>query len=505
MNLFVEDNLIYSHNVDDAGNSLGAPYWAPAPGGAQWPLIEIKAASVGPITQLGSEPVAYPVFPRLPATRVETYLLANSGARSAYRDTVDQRVVDDIASRIPDRGYGTSGGYVSDPDEVGGYPPWTLVTRSPGIALPSNPNLDPDGDTYTNLEEWLHTLAFRLEGDARNARFDTFEDNAADGWIFDSAAANWSVVTDGTTRVLNQSSTAADSQAFLLKSYFYDQVVQAKVKITDFVGSNRFARLYARYRDVGNAYYVTLRTNNTVELKKLDNGTPVLLTTSPAFPVNTTDWYSVRLSAVGGALTATVRNLTTSASVTVTYNDPNPLPPGFAAIGTNFASARFDDVFAGPTGTSIPQLTEDFDDGNAMGWTPTGGTWSVATDGSKIYRQMTNTASLLARSAWNTTVSGANQSVQASVKPLSFNPTSFVSVHARYIDGNNNYYVTLRDTNVFELKKVENGHGETLQGGDDAGDLRSPEVAYDADRSDRYDRAGPHRIHRWRTAADAEG
>ena len=43
------------------------------------------------------------------------------------------------------------------------------------------------------------------------------------------------------------------------------------------------------------------------------------------------------------------------------------------------------------------------------------------------------------------------------MKPLSFNGSSFVSVHARYVDVNNNYYVTLRNTGVFELKKIAGG------------------------------------------------
>jgi hypothetical protein len=166
----------------------------------------------------------------------------------------------------------------------------------------------------------------------------------------------------------------------------------------------------------------------------------------------------VRLSVVGGAISGRVQNLTTNQVVTIEHIDPNPLPPGFAGTGTFFASARFDNFFAGPTGTATPQLTEDFDDGNETGWSESNGSWSVVSSaGSPVYRQDLNTAQLLARASWNTNVANANQSVQATVRPLEFNGTSFVSVHARYVDPNNSYYVTLRNDRRFELKKIQNG------------------------------------------------
>ena len=458
VNLFVDDNLIYNHNVDNTGAPLGAPYWAPPPGGDPWSIVqEIRPGSgTGVINHLSSQPAQFPAVPLLRADRVELSLMANAGARPAFRDPVDLRILGDISSRVANRGYGTDGGYVSNPDEAGGYPNWTPIVRSPGIALPANPSADDDGDTYTNLEEWLHDLAFQLEGDRRIARFDTFEDGDANGWYPDSTPSNWTVATDGSTKVLSQSDTSGDAPAFLANTYFYNQRVQAKVKATAFNGSDRLTRVYARYSDAGNAYYVTLRSSNQIELKKLVNGAIVSLASQP-FLINVNDWYSVRLTVVGGSLSTTVTNLATNATATLSYNDTNPMPPGYAAVGTYKASARFDDVFATPVTTAVPQLLEDFDDNSANGWTSVGGAWSVVTDGSKVFRQSDTTASLLARSSWNTTVASADQSVQAAVKPMAFNGSSFVSVHARYLDANNNYYVTLRNTKVFELKKIEGG------------------------------------------------
>ena len=468
INLFVEDNRTYNYNVDDALNPLGAPFWAPAPGADPWSMVkELFPAppAVGTINHLTSQPSNFPALPLLSSDRVELAVMADAGARPAFRDSVDVRVLDDVAARVSDRGYGTDRGYIDTPADVGGYPNWTTVTRSPGIATPANPSADDDGDGYTNLEEWLHDLAYRLEGDRRVAQFDTFEDGNSSGWYADSPAANWSVVTDGATKVFNQSANTDGQQAFLSKTQFYDQVVQAKVKVTAFntAGySDPFMRVYARYTDANNNYYVTLRSSKKVELKKLQDGTPTTLATA-SLPINVNDWYSVRLSATGGALSVTVKNLTTApfASVTLTYADTSPRPPGYAGVGTFFTTASFDDVYASPAASSLPQLTDDFEDGSATDWTVSGGTWSVlSSGGSNVYRQSDFTAALLARASWNTTVAGADQAVQSTVKVLAFPATSvasFVSVHARYVDSVNNYYVTLRNTKVFELKKVQGG------------------------------------------------
>jgi hypothetical protein len=467
VNLFVEDNRTYNYNVDDSLTPLGAPFWSPAPGTDPWTLVaELRPApGTGVINRLTSQPASFPSLPLISADRVELAVTADSGARPAFHDSVDQRVLDDIAARVMDRGYGTDRGYVDNPAQAGGYPNWTPVTRTPGIVTPTDPNGDSDGDGYTNLEEWLHDLAYQLEGDRRITRFDTFEDGNSSGWYADSLSTNWSVLTDGSTKVFNQSGNADGQQAFLANTLFYDQVLQTKIKVTAFntAGySDPFVRVYARYKDPNNAYYVTLRSSNVVELKKLQNGVPTTLATTP-LPINVNDWYSVRLSVTGGALSATVKNLTSApfASVALTYTDTSPLPPGYAAVGTFFATARFDDVYASPAASSIPQLTDDFSDGSAADWTSTGGTWSVVSSGgSNVYKQNDATSALLSRASWNTTIAGADQAVQATVKVSSFPPTStasFVSLHARYLDANNNYYVTLRNTKVFELKKIQGG------------------------------------------------
>jgi hypothetical protein len=102
-----------------------------------------------------------------PAPRALGRVLARAGA-SLRRDPVDERVVASV-------GAGT-GRLIDTPAEVGGYPalaagtPWKdsdgdgmpdAWERQKRLdpADPADGNADPDGDGFTELEEWLDSLA----------------------------------------------------------------------------------------------------------------------------------------------------------------------------------------------------------------------------------------------------------------------------------------------------------------------------------------------------------
>ncbi|GAB2764612.1 hypothetical protein GCM10027072_74130 [Streptomyces bullii] len=81
-------------------------------------------------------------------------------------------------------------------------------------------------------------------------------------------------------------------------------------------------------------------------------------------------------------------------------------------------------------------FSEDFEDGAPTGWSVSGGSWSVVTDGSRAYRQSGASSDARARagSVWT------GQSAQARVKPITYNGTArHVSVLAR-AQGSGDYY-----------------------------------------------------------------
>jgi hypothetical protein len=99
-------------------------------------------------------PVAIAGFEPLPASEVQDWVLTRVGARPAFRDEIDQRIVHSVFTE--------TGSIIDSQDEVGGFPNHAPTAHM--LDLPPNPNGDTDGDGYTNLEEWLHALAATVEG-----------------------------------------------------------------------------------------------------------------------------------------------------------------------------------------------------------------------------------------------------------------------------------------------------------------------------------------------------
>lgn len=90
-------------------------------------------------------------------------VLQNAGSRPAQRNTVDARVIADVRN-----GTGQIINCIADDGttrcskNVGGWPKLANNTRR--LDVPENPNDDDDNDGYTNIEEWLHTMAAEVEG-----------------------------------------------------------------------------------------------------------------------------------------------------------------------------------------------------------------------------------------------------------------------------------------------------------------------------------------------------
>jgi pectate lyase len=175
---------------------------------------------------------------------------------------------------------------------------------------------------------------------------DNFEDGNRDGWT--TSGGTWAVATDG-SRVLRQSGTSSDARARAGQTTWDNYTVTARVKATAFNGSNRFVAVLGRVQSNTSYYYVALRSNNTVELKKLVNGSSsTLASTSLTVSLNT--WYTVSLQLSGSSLRSTVNG---GAALTATDSQ---FARGQIGVATFNASANFDDV-AVESGTTTPPTT----------------------------------------------------------------------------------------------------------------------------------------------------
>jgi pectate lyase len=116
-------------------------------------------------------------------------------------------------------------------------------------------------------------------------------------------------------------------------------------------------------------------------------------------------------------------------------------------------------VLAQPVASAATLFSDDFEDGNADGWTKSGGSWSVVADGSRAYQQSgtSSDARALVGGSW------ANQAVQVRVKPSGFNGSArHVDVLARAQNTSNYYYLALSDSGSVTLGKRVGGGFTTL-------------------------------------------
>ena len=115
-----------------------------------------------------------------------------------------------------------------------------------------------------------------------------------------------------------------------------------------------------------------------------------------------------------------------------------------------------------PAAQAASLFTDNFEDGNANGWSKSGGDWSVASDGSSAYQQSNNGSELARAFAGDT--GWTDYQVQARVKPLSFNGSNrLVGIASRSTSATKMYRLALINSNRAELQAV-NGSSATVIG-----------------------------------------
>jgi hypothetical protein len=120
-------------------------------------------------------------------------------------------------------------------------------------------------------------------------------------------------------------------------------------------------------------------------------------------------------------------------------------------------------LFQLPAAFTPPNMLQETFAGNDSRWTTSGGQWAIAQGASsRVYRQSdTNNAAVstavLASAYWT------NQSVQAEIRPSSFNGNDrWFGLATRYRNATNYYYVTLRSSGSVQVKRMLNGVFSTL-------------------------------------------
>lgn len=166
---------------------------------------------------------------------------------------------------------------------------------------------------------------------------DDFGINQFEAWTH-SGTGEWSILP-GAEYVYQQTSVAGGARA-VTPIPTGDQIVQARAMATSFgSGAGRWFGLLARYQDDNNYYYVTVRNDNTIGLRKLVNGAIVELDVAP-LAVTTNTWYTLRLEAIGQALRVYVNGQLTLEARDTSFAE------GTYGLVTYKTATRYDDFIA---------------------------------------------------------------------------------------------------------------------------------------------------------------
>ncbi len=277
---------------------------------------------------------------------------------------------------------------------------------------------------------------------------DNFEDGNAADWT-PQAGSSFAVATTSTSRVYRQSSTTGNAASLWSNTDRTNQAIEADLKPTAYstTTGDKWFGLVSRYTDANNYYYVTIRNNNTVLLRRMVNGTFTTLASAP-LSVALNRSYRVRLENIGTRLRLFVDNRLLADASDATHRQ------GRAGVMMFRTRADIDNVVVSPN----PQTTLVYYDWNINvdntieNW-QTLGTWA-ADYLTTLFEQTDTTGG--ARAIAGLPIS--NQVVHARVRRTAAAGTNnWFGLATRYRDANNYYYVTLRNDNTIALRKLVNG------------------------------------------------
>jgi len=170
---------------------------------------------------------------------------------------------------------------------------------------------------------------------------DDFNDGNAAGWT--TSGGSWSV----SGGIYNQTGTSSDARVQTGQTSWGNYSVQVRVRANAFNGSDRFVAVIGRAQGMTSYYYLTLRSSNRIELKKLVGGSSTTLA-SASRSVVTGTWYTVRLEMSGTSLRGFVDGTQVASATDAQF------ATGRAGVATFNASGSFDDVLVTDSTTTPP-------------------------------------------------------------------------------------------------------------------------------------------------------
>lgn len=253
-------------------------------------------------------------------------------------------------------------------------------------------------------------------------------------------------------RLYRQSSTAGESIAVLDGSDWRNyQSIETDFTPTAFDGPDRYVGLAVRYQDAANNYYVTWRSSNVIQLKRKVNGAFVTLA-ERALPLALNTRHHLKLAVSGSHLAVRADGAPVLEATDTTFAQ------GSAALITYRARADFDNVYVAPT----PDVTLNYNDwvdfwyGFGRAFTTVGGHWEITGENDPEGWSQTTTDGIAL--AYNG-VPTDDMLIRSRIRLDSFAVPSgaWFGLVTRYVDERNYYFLSIRSSNVLQIRKVVDG------------------------------------------------
>ncbi|MGG1516345.1 hypothetical protein ABE504_13075 [Paenibacillus oryzisoli] len=136
-----------------------------------------------------------------------------------------------------------------------------------------------------------------------------------------------------------------------------------------------------------------------------------------------------------------------------------PTIHGYSSWTIDTAAGTWSPPVAAPEPELQTLVSDNFEDGDAQGWSASSGNWSVVADATYAYQQSANTAAEAVAATGD--ANWTNYDVLADMTPKSTTSGAATGIIGRYAD-NNNYYLLRLSTNQVQLLKKVNGTFTTL-------------------------------------------
>jgi len=276
-----------------------------------------------------------------------------------------------------------------------------------------------------------------------------FEDRDLSGFTFEGG--QFALATRGANDVLARTNVTGAGVALVNGSDSSGhQRIEADIAPT-YSGAG-WVGLVARYVDADNYYYVAFRNDDTAGIYRRLNGVNTLLSDYGPLPEP--------LSHVRFTVDREYLSVEFGRENYISVRDAS-LRQGRVGLATFQARADFDDVLAGAT-DRIFLLSKAYVSGYSdysRPFTELGGRWELVSDGHGSFAGLAQTDVNASALAFGGTPV-ENQDVVGVARLDAFGSSrqgAWFGLLARYVDARNHYYLTIRSTNLLEIRKQVNG------------------------------------------------